>query len=240
MRFIVASAAGHKDYVRFIVYAHARTGSNMLLSMLNSHPLVLARGEVFARVDPGDLHASVERTFDRRLPRAIRAAGCKVFYYHPLGDRSGALWRELDAVTNLHVIHLRRRNVLRTVVSREIADRQNDWLQTRAQQAVPAELKRVSMTAEQVRAAVERVQRLEEEAASRFVTAPLIDVYYEDLVADGTEEFGRITRFLRVPFYAPKTGTFRQNPEPLSGLLDNYEELRSAFEGTPFSGFFDG
>src|SRR3954464_5801546 len=110
-RFLIASAAGHKDYVPFIVLAHARTGSNMLLSMLRSHPQVLVSGEVFARVEPTALHSTVGRTFGRRVPRRGTAAGGKVFYYHPLGDRSCALWRELDGVRELPVVHLRRRNV---------------------------------------------------------------------------------------------------------------------------------
>src|SRR5262245_4120422 len=83
-RFLIASAVGHKNYVPFIVLAHARTGSNMLLSMLRSHPQVVVSGEVFARVEPDKLHATVERTFGRRVPRRVRATGCKVFYYHPL------------------------------------------------------------------------------------------------------------------------------------------------------------
>ena len=64
-RFVLASVAGHKDYARFIVLGHARTGSNMLLSMLNSRPELLVHGEVFATTSPDALHATVLRTFDR-------------------------------------------------------------------------------------------------------------------------------------------------------------------------------
>jgi hypothetical protein len=31
----------------------------------------------------------------------------------------------------------------------------------------------------------------------------------------------------------------RQNPEPLSELIANYDELRAAFAGTPWSAFFE-
>jgi len=238
-RFLIASAVGHKDYVPFIVLAHARTGSNMLLSMLRSHPQVLVGGEVFARVEPDKLHATVERTFRARVPRRVTAAGCKVFYYHPLGDRSGALWRELDAIRDLHVVHLRRRNVLRTIVSREIAAQRDEWLQTRPQEAVPADLKRVSMSVEQVRAGVERIQRLETEAVERFASRPLLEVSYEALVSSPAEEFGRITHFLGVAAAAPTGKTFRQNPEPLADLLANYDELRDAFRGTQVEPWLD-
>jgi LPS sulfotransferase NodH len=231
-RFVIASATGHTDYVPFIVLAHARTGSNMLLSMLRSHPSVLVRGEVFARVKPEAIHPTVVHTLQGRVPRRIGAAGCKVFYYHPLGDRSGDLWRELDAISDLHVVHLRRRNVLRTIVSREIADQRDDWLQTRPQEAVPAARKRVVMTVEQVRNGVDRIEGLEREAVQRFANGPLLEVGYEDLVSSPTQEFRRITDFLCVAPADPAGKTLRQNPEPLSALLVNYDELKAAFRGT--------
>jgi LPS sulfotransferase NodH len=238
-RFSIESAVGHKDYVPFIVLAHARTGSNMLLSMLNSHPQVLARGEVFARVSPEDVHATVSQTFGRRVPRRVRTVGCKVFYYHPLGDASGVLWRELDEVSDLHVVHLRRRNVLRTIVSREIAGQQDEWLQTRPRQALPPELKQVSLTADQVRAGVDRIRRLEEEAMNRFSSTPLREVHYEDLVSSPDSEFRRITDFLAISSAEPTSRTLRQNPEPLSQLLRNYTELQAAFRDSPLQSYFD-
>jgi LPS sulfotransferase NodH len=238
-RFLLASATGHTDYVPFIILAHARTGSNMLLSMLRSHPQVLVRGEVFARVEPDAVHATVARTLQGRVPRTIGAAGCKVFYYHPLGDRSGDLWRELDAIPDLHVVHLRRQNVLRTIVSREIADQRDEWLQTRPQEAVPAERKRVAMTVEQVRNGVDRIEGLEREAEQRFANRPLLEVCYEDLVSSTTEQFRRITDFLGVSPSDPMGKTFRQNPEPLAALLVNYDELKSAFRGTNVDTWLD-
>jgi LPS sulfotransferase NodH len=238
-RFLLASANGHTDYVPFIVLGHARTGSNMLLSMLRSNPHVLVRGEVFARVKPDAIHATVAHTLQGRVPRNVGASGCKVFYYHPLGDRTGELWRELDAIPDLHVVHLRRRNVLRTIVSREIADQQDEWLQTRPQEAVPAERKRVSMTVEQVRNGVDRIEGLEREAAQRFSNRPLVEVCYEDLVSSPAPEFHRITDFLGVPPADPAGKTLRQNPEPLSALLVNYDELKSEFSGTNVEAWLD-
>jgi len=186
------------------------------------------------------LHATVLRTFDRRVPRSVAAVGCKVFYYHPRGDRSGALWSELEALPDLHVVHLRRRNVLRTVVSREIADRRDEWLQVRPKDPAPAGLKHVSMTVDQLRDAVERIQRLERDAVQRLSGTALLDVCYEDLVTSPSAEFRRITDFLRVPAREPKGRTLRQNPEPLSVLLENYDELKGAFAGSPLSPWFDG
>lgn len=211
----------------------------MLLSMLNSHPQVLARGEVFARTRPEVLHATVVRTFDARVPRSVTAVGCKVFYYHPLGDRTGALWRELDGLKDLHVVHLRRHNVVRTVVSRAIAAQRDEWLQTSPTTPVPAELKQVTMTAGALRDAVARIQRLESEAAARFSSNPFLEVTYEDLVGSSTAEFRRITDFLKVAPADPIGRTLRQNPEPLSVLVENYDDLKAALRDTPSGAYFD-
>ncbi len=38
---------GNTDYRRFMILSRTRTGSTMLLSLLNSHPNVYAEGEIF-------------------------------------------------------------------------------------------------------------------------------------------------------------------------------------------------
>jgi hypothetical protein len=42
-----------------------------------------------------------------------------------------------------------------------------------------------------------------------------------------------------LPFVKPKIGLKRQNPEPLSDLITNYEELKSYFADTPWKVYFE-
>jgi LPS sulfotransferase NodH len=230
-QFVVASALGHRDYRAFVVLGHARTGSNMLVSMLNSHPNVVARGEVFANADPATLTSTVGHFYSQRMPRRVSALGCKVFYYHPLRDRTGSLWPALAALPSLHVIHLTRRNVLRTVVSRALAEQQDEWVRTHREQSPAHRVTQITMNPETARTAIERITSFEAEAPDHLAGRSVIDVVYEDVVSQPSDAFRRITDFLGVPPAKPIAATVRQNPQPLRELISNYDELQSAFSG---------
>mgnify|MGYP006437466411 CR=1 FL=1 len=47
----VLSIFDHENFTKFIVLSRSRTGSNLLISMLNSHPNISAEGEKFSRLN---------------------------------------------------------------------------------------------------------------------------------------------------------------------------------------------
>src|SRR3546814_21202572 len=49
--FRLRTAVGHTGFTKFIVLSRSRTGSNMLVSLLDSPPRVVAEGEIVARLD---------------------------------------------------------------------------------------------------------------------------------------------------------------------------------------------
>jgi LPS sulfotransferase NodH len=118
----------HKGFKEFIVLSRSRTGSNMLISFLNSHPHIQAEGEIFAKLGSKDPNDILSEVFAKQ-PLYVKARGFKIFYYHPLDekDKSNELWNALINMNNLQVIHLKRRNLLRTLVSRKIAILQDVW-----------------------------------------------------------------------------------------------------------------
>ena len=134
------------DYTRFMILAGPRTGSTMLASSLNSHPNIVCFREVFSFTLPGinygvdgydgrderDL-AFRERDplgfLHRRIygghPSGIQAAGFKFLYPHVYGYTDVGTYLQED--TEIRVVHLLRRNVIRTLVSRKIADTTGLW-----------------------------------------------------------------------------------------------------------------
>lgn len=150
-----------KDYVRFIVLTAARTGSYMLTSSLNSSPNIVCFGELFNplvkhvdyRVDGYDMtdpderrfqNEDLERFLDERIfcPRReqIGAVGFKAPHLHfwAYGDVEDWLVRNRD----IRVIHLRRRNLLRMMLSLRIAMKTWGW--TDYQQHTPASVFRAA------------------------------------------------------------------------------------------------
>jgi len=230
--------ARHREYRRFIVLTRSRTGSNMLISCLGSHPAIHAEGEIFQRMNGRTSGEILDAVFGDR-PRRIRAVGFKIFYYHPLDAPRVGVWDVLQAMRELHVIHLRRRNLLRTLVSRKIAGARDIWCSLDEDRAGGVEAgKQVTMTADELRAGFRQTREWEDECLRMFRVQPLLEVVYEDFVADPQVQFRRITDFLGLPYRPPQTSLRRQNPEPLRRLVINFEELAREFSGTEWAAFF--
>ncbi len=165
----------HRGYRRFMVLTRSRTGSNMLISCLGSHPAIHAEGEIFQRLNGRTSEEILDALFDDR-PRRIRAVGFKLFYYHPLDDPHADLWQILRAMRELHVIHLRRRNLLRTLVSRKIAGVRDVWSSLEEERSDGGvDGKRVTMTAEELRAGFRQTREWEEEYPRMFRVQPLLE-----------------------------------------------------------------
>lgn len=231
-------AVGHTGYRRFIILSRSRTGSYLLVSFLNSHPNIRSQGEIL-RSAKGQPHIDIIEAAFGREPRSIRAKGFKIFYYHPNGDNGKAIWNHLVGMDGLHVLHLKRRNVLRTLISREIATNQGVWKTSDPGSFDQARRKQVSFTVDELATGFAKTRQWERDGDALFRDHPLLSIHYEDLVADTEATFRRVTDFLGVPFVQPRTSLVRQNPETVRDLVSNYEELRAAFSGTEWEPFFE-
>jgi LPS sulfotransferase NodH len=238
-RLVTAGLApGHHDYRRFVIVARARTGSNLLVSLLRSHPRVDARGELLLRLDGATVPQRLEEIYGRK-PRHIRAVGFKCFYYHPLDDPGAPVWTHLAAIDQLHVLHLRRRNTLRTLTSRRLADLTGEWIEHRPQSSErPAAKPKVRFSADELRAELEQDEAWARACQERFSDHPMLDVVYEDLVSTPATRESILT-FLGVSPRSLRTTLQRQNPEPLAELIEGFDDLRREFDHTRWASLFD-
>jgi LPS sulfotransferase NodH len=233
----VLAVFGHRNYVPFIVLTRSRTGSNMLLSFLNSHPNVFCEGEIFAKLEGDDPIRRLHRTFGRQ-PRHIRAKGFKLFYYHPLDADAAGFWAELQSRTNIRIIHLTRDNILRTLVSRKIAGIKGAWTGTRFDPGEAHE-KSVTVSVEELEEGFRSTSEWERTANERFGSHPVLHVTYEGLVRGPQECYEVLCRFLGVPAARPRTTLSQQNPEKLRDLVNNYDALKDHFAGSQWAIHFD-
>ena len=227
------------DFKPFIVLSRSRTGSNMLISFLNSHPNIRAvEREIFSKLDGQNYGDILARVFAKQ-PYYIEAKGFKIFYYHPLDDRNEDIWNALVNMENLRVIHLKRRNILRTLVSRKIASLQDVWSTTASIGLDSSKNKAVSFTVQEVEDGIKQTRAWEKEGDEKFRNHPLLLASYEDLVADPIGHFKKITEFLGVGYVRPQTNLKKQNPEKLSDLVSNYDELKSKSQGKEWRQFLE-
>ena len=215
----------------FIVVGRSRTGSRWLVDLLDSHPRVLCHGELFAHAPEAHVEALYARWRARAAPW-IQAVGCKVFHHHPDAGQDSRLWMLLERDTSVRVVHLRRRDVLASLVSLKVAGETGAWMRSRGQ---PATSHRVSMSPEEVERGLHTERWWAERCEARFARHPLLRLTYEELVADTQGSLERVHRFLGVRPAPARSRLVRQAVAPASEYVLNWPELRDHFAGTEWA-----
>lgn len=250
------SLAGGRRYRRFLIVGVARTGSTLLLNLLNAQPSVIAFGELFR----GDgrigwdtppfltrqsaalraLQAArplefLEQAVFRPWPREVAAVGFKLFYYHARSGPQAAVWDHLRDQHDLAVIHIKRVNVLEQYVSLRLAHATNVWSSTSGPTPIDEPL---VLAPDDCRRHFEEV-RAQEQACDDFFAGPRLQtVTYEALVADRASVMDRVAGHLGVRLEPAEATIVRQRSQPLAAAVANFAQLRDAFAGSEWEGFF--
>jgi LPS sulfotransferase NodH len=184
----------------------------------------------------GDPVAFMEQSIFRPFPGDIRAVGFKIFYYHARGNGWERVWDHLQTQTTLRVLHIKRRNLLKTHLSRRRAAQTDVWTDTSGSSQ---SIEPITLDYDECLADFRQTRAWEEEYDARLADHPRIEIIYEDLAGDYETEMRRIQDFLGVPYRRLEPNTYRQSNEPLHQAIANYDELRARFSGTPWEAFFE-
>lgn len=266
---------------RFMILGSARTGSNLLVSLLSAHPNIKIYGELF-NLDSllGDMLsealddpiAYLRRRAYGEQPPGTTAVGFKMFYDHltadyfnkfvrhediapdlqrqfdvfstfihtnydwsTLSERFRAIWEFLRADQSLAIVHLKRRNLLDTLISLKRAYMTNQWwsLKTNTAPAAPMRL-----YTDECLNYFNTVERWAAEAERAFETHPKVDLLYEDLSADQHGTLQRVFTLLDVPNHRVRTRMRKQSLAPAAELVENYSELKTHFQDTRWAHLF--
>ena len=117
---------GNYDYKKFVVITTARTGSNWLISLMSSHKNISAYGEVFNILRGRSTDDIWKEVFNKKL-RKVKFIGFKIFYDHPLNTNDKSVWNKILSDKSIHIIHLKRENMLRSFISLKIAHKTQTW-----------------------------------------------------------------------------------------------------------------
>jgi LPS sulfotransferase NodH len=222
---------GHPIERRFVIIGNARTGSNYLLDGLRTSPSVRAYHEIFAAHNRkvGQDFEKILSTVYQYESRVTQVVGFKVFYNH----LDEAEWKKFLASEDLQLIHLTRRNRLRTVISLEIAFKTGRWTKSGNSQG-PKE-KRVTLDPSKLVERIEKIEAGECLTRVRFEGRPMLEIVYEDLVREPERVFALVGTYLGIDGIDPhKIKLKRQNPESLQDLIINYNEVEAALRNTRF------
>lgn len=247
--------AGSSIYTKFIVLGRSRVGSNFLLSLLNSHSQVVAFEEILSDSGNADLqvpepnksistwipHAKdpvryLEQEIFRTFPEHIRAVGFKLFYYHARNQEWKHVWSHIRDQQDIKVIHLKRRNILKTHLSRKKAVATDAWVNLSGTKETSPP---VTLSYEECLRDFVQTRTWEEEHDAFFRNHPKIEVVYENLAGDYAREMQRIQEFLNVKPETTQPMTYKQASRPLSQDMTNYFDLKEKFRGTEWAEFFE-
>ena len=227
---------GHTSYDKFIVLTRSRTGSNLLISLLNAHQNIEAHGEIFARLQNKTTAEIWTSTFGIKK-KNIRYVGFKIFYYHPLNSEDTTVWTNLLNDKKIKIIHLQRENLLRVHLSRLIAGKTDVW--TNSGKDKVAASKKVKVDIDEMFEDFKQTQFFIEKAKSDFNTHPMTDVRYESLASDKQEVMTKVFQFLNLPNEIVSSDLKKQNPEKLEDLIVNHSEVINALTNTEYRHFLD-
>ena len=242
----------------FVVLGAERTGSNLLIEMLATHPRVHASGELcntrameadkldvllpegldeaemleLRRTDPG---AAFDRLVQAAFARGFTTIGFKLLYYHGLAvDR---MVEHLLAMPSLRVVHLVREDAVERWISQARAERSDRWWSAteRPSHQPP---RSIELPPRETLVRLEANRQWEELFRALFADHPVLELSYEQLASDLDTQVLRVQEFLGLeprPLVAESKKTGIEDPRQ---LVSNWGQLVEAFTDTRWRGMF--
>jgi LPS sulfotransferase NodH len=237
---------------KFVVISTQRTGSTLLIKLLDSHPEVLCAGEIF--YPPSGSEYAIRRYIDQSLGRSLKnqiarrrlvkeflddfysqqgysAIGFKFMYSQArhIPRCYPSVMRYLED-NHIHVIHGVRNNLLRVVLSRVSSKSSGVYRST-----TPVERKPIYLPP---KALVKELSRLREEGSrweDRLSSLPYMQVDYESLMSNRGAEEQRILEFVGAEKAAELTSPFTKlAAKGVKEMIQNYDEVARELCGTEF------
>ena len=252
----------HKDYQKFLIIGHPRTGSNFLVSLLHSHPQIRAFGEVFTEYD--DIHWGYsgyksKKIFDLRysypikflddivyrktFPSTVVAVGFKLFYFQPKQPHQQVVRKYLQNIKGLKIIHLKRKNIFHTYISHLLAAVTDEWILMSKQKtdSEQTQAQQLTINYEDCLQTFEKIRNWEQEYTNLFSspTQQLYELWYEELASDTAQQTKKLQAFLGVEERQLTTYTKKQPKKPIEQIVANYDELKEKFQDTCWHEFFN-
>lgn len=230
---------------KFVIYGQGRTGSTLLVNLLNSHPKVFCEREIFMdKNNPPDGQVSHPRRLLRGKAslyrRKVYGYKVKIYQLSPIRSvESPKAFLTTSLEDGWKIIYLYRRNAFEHALSNLVAENLNQYHFSKKEgKSKFDDLKLTIPTA----LMIERIQgriKLGEEERESLVGIPHIPVCYEDLATNSQEIAGDIFDFLKIDRFPVATRLQKTNTKKYSELISNFDEIYEAMKAHGFDQFID-
>lgn len=221
---------------RFVLFARGRSGTTLLLSLLDRHPAAACDGEILrrrARHPRGLIEA-------REALTTPPVYGFKLLSYQLRSLQTHWPNRRalLEGLVNdgFRVIYLRRRNLLRHALSGLYAEHRRRWHQT----SEAASHERFSIDRSDLFRWLDGSTQLARFEQRMLEALPHLALTYEDDLEDAAvhaRTLHRVTGWLGLDPIDPQTTLQRTTPRRLDAFVDNAAEVRRWVAASPYARF---
>lgn len=252
--YLKTAKGDSQNYQKFVVLAHQRSGSSMLMQTLRQHPGIVSYGELFAprqvglSIGNGVLHSPRLLALRNKYPKDflekyifssyslnISAAGFKLFPEHITNKRFDHLWGWLKENKDIKIIYLSRQDFLATYSSLLLAKKDKRW-------GIDNELDRakdtIKINPQKCLAEFQKMKDYRNSVLSKIKNHEVFDISYEKFAKEPNLYLKQIQSFLGVDAHDLVVKSVKKEKRPLSEVIVNYEELHQFFRESEWKYLF--
>lgn len=248
---------------RFMILGPGRSGTTLLKNLLASHTGIMCFAELLLperivwgypeyekqcntpnmyRVRQHHPDKFLDSILNNIYKPEILAVGFKALYRQLEEDTpiSKPLLSYLQNLSDLKIIHMKRRNLLKVYTSFLMAGiRLNQGKTVTAYNTKDVEHDfRLEINFNDCRNYFEAVERLANKYESLFQHHSHYSVYYEDLAKNSAESTRALLDFLGLEYQQLQTATQKIRQQPVHEVITNYDELKTRFQNSRWTSFF--
>jgi hypothetical protein len=225
---------------RFVIFAQGRTGSTLLVDLINSHPDIFTYGEIFHKNVIKNVRNPVRFATGLMVLNKKSTCGFKVKVYQLINDQKQDPEKTLKSFANngWKIIYLHRDNYFLHAISDLRSEKLKVWHELKSNKNSAD--KKIHISYEEMIEALEfrERNRIKEEECLRNIEH--YSVSYEDDLGNAEKQkvFAKdMLQFLGLSETTLDTKLQKVVKGSLSEVIENYEELEKQLLTTRFSGF---
>ncbi len=231
------------DIKKFIIFAQGRSGSSLLVDLLNNHPDIKCDGEILNVVHAGKKFFPIFYVKSKAKTYKEEIYGFKVKLYQLHGDSKPD--QNIDPkkfILNLYksgwkIIYLRRHNIFRQAISGYVAKSRGKWHhQTNKGELA---LSKIKINPDRLLKRLRAREKYLCDEKEILKTIPHLEIIYEEnLLKDMEKTMDKIFKYLEVHPYPVRTNLIRTSKDTLQDYIVNYKEIKDYFLNTKYARFF--
>lgn len=237
---VCARPALRTSFGRFIILATPRSGSTVLIHMLNEHPSIHCEFEVLSRMPLAPFYYLRGRSL---MEAPDRIYGCKLMVHQVMRSRFPSPECLLAALhaKDWKIIVLRRRNIFMQAISSCIAQMTGRWTQT-ASGPLPAG-EPICIEYDYLFKKIEQHERwisCQKQLTGNITRLTLI--YEDDLLDQRAHQatLDGIFHYLNIPSVKVKASLAKILARPLREVISNYDQIYNKLKHTRYACYLEG